>query len=381
MKIVTILNPARLIIGDNSFDVFIDDMIASGKKRLFVLTAAPVLQYISEGLERLKDNGLEVMVDTSIVKEPTFEDLGGLLVAAREFKTDSVAGIGGGSVIDVAKLIAALAYSNQKPEDVIGIGQLSTRPTYLACLPTTSGTGSEVSPNSILLDEKAQLKKGIVSPFLVPDSAYIDPLLTSSVPPQITASTGLDALTHCLEAYTNIFAHPYIDIVALEGVRIIASNLPKVVKNGNDKDARAAMALGSLYGGLCLGPVNTTAVHALSYPLGGTFHIPHGIANALLLPHVMEFNIPAAPERFADIGRALGGSPGATPGETAFNGVEVVKNLIRDCGIPGRLSELEIPEDALETMASSAITVTRLLKNNVREVTYEEALNIYKKAY
>ena len=381
MNIVTLLNPARLIMGDDAFEVFVNDMIDSGKKRLFVLTATPVLTFINNGLSRLQDSGLQVMVDTSIIKEPTFADLDGLLTAARDFDTDCVAGIGGGSVIDVAKLIAALAFSDQKLEDVIGIGLLSSRPTYLACLPTTSGTGSEVSPNSILLDEKAQLKKGIVSPFLVPDAAYIDPVLTYSVPPTVTASTGLDALTHCLEAYSNVFAHPFIDVFALEGVRVIASNLLRAVSDGENRQARAAMALGSLYGGLCLGPVNTTAVHALSYPLGGTFHVPHGIANALLLPHVMEFNIPAAPGRFADIAVALGAETGSTDHETAQNGVEVVKKLIRECDIPGRLSDLGIPENALETMASAAITVTRLLKNNVREVTFDDALNIYKKAY
>ncbi|MFU8861795.1 MAG: iron-containing alcohol dehydrogenase, partial [Cyclonatronaceae bacterium] len=167
----------------------------------------------------------------------------------------------------------------------------------------------------------------------------------------------------------------------MEGVRIIALNLLRAVTDGDDGDARAAMALGSLYGGLCLGPVNTTAVHALSYPLGGTFHIPHGIANALLLPHVMEFNIPAAPGRFADIAVALGAETGSTDLETAQNGVGVVKKLISDCNVPGRLSDLDIPETSLETMATAAITVTRLLKNNVREVTFDDALNIYKKAY
>jgi len=381
MKTATILNPARLIIGDNAFNVFVDDLTGSGKKRLMVITATPVLASIRDGLTRIQEAGIATKIDTSIVKEPTFSDLESMLHDARDFRADAVVGIGGGSVIDVAKLVAALAFSDQNLQDVVGIGRLAGRSTYLACIPTTSGTGSEVSPNSILLDEDARLKMGFVSPYLVADAAYIDPVLTWSVPSGVTASTGLDALTHCLEAYTNVNAHPFVDVYALEGVRIIAANILRVVRNGNDKDARAALALGSLYGGLCLGPVNTTAVHALSYPLGGTFHIPHGIANALLLPHVMEFNIPAAPQRFADIALAMGCQTATSPTKTAFAGVEMVKKLILDCQVPGRLSELEIPESALETMASSAITVTRLLKNNVREVTYEDALEIYKKAY
>ncbi len=176
----------------------------------------------------------------------------------------------------------------------------------LVCLPTTAGTGAEVSPNAILLDEADELKKGVVSPHLVPDAAFVDPLLTISVPPAVTAATGLDALTHCIEAYANKFAHPIVDIYALQGIKLISANLVRAVRNGGDIEARAALSLGSLYGGLCLGPVNTAAVHALAYPLGGRFHIAHGVSNALLLPHVLRFNFSAAPERYAEISAALG---------------------------------------------------------------------------
>src|SRR5262249_48336492 len=160
---------------------------------------------------------------------------------------------------------------------------------FLVCLPTTAGTGSEVSPNAILLDEADQLKKGVVSPYLVPDAAYVDPQLTRSVPPSVTAATGLDALTHCIEAYANKFAHPAVDLYALQGVGIIAQNLLRAVRNGGDMEARTELSLGSFYGGLCLGPVNTAAVHALAYPLGGQFHVAHGVSNAVLLPHVIRF--------------------------------------------------------------------------------------------
>ena len=140
----------------------------------------------------------------------------------------------------------------------------------------------------------------------MPDAAYVDPMLTLSVPPAVTAATGMDALTHCIEAYANKFAHPMIDPIALEGIRLIARNLARAVEHGNDVAARTAVALGSLYGGMCLGPVNTAAVHALSYPLGSEFHVAHGVSNAVLLPHVLEFNLPAAPQRYADIAVAHG---------------------------------------------------------------------------
>ena len=198
----------------------------------------------------------------------------------------------------------------------------------LVCLPTTAGTGAEVSPNAILLDEADELKKGVVSPHLVPDAAFVDPLLTISVPPAVTAATGLDALTHCIEAYANKFAHPIVDTYALQGIRLISANLVRAVRNGNDIEARAALALGSLYGGLCLGPVNTAAVHALAYPLGGRFHIAHGVSNALLLPHVLRFNFSAAPERYAEIAVALGVARNGSDLGTAEQGVEFLSQLI-----------------------------------------------------
>src|SRR5699024_3953020 len=194
---------------------------------------------------------------------------------------------GGGSVLDVAKLVAAQLNNGQSLEDIVGIKKLKNRDFLLICMPTTSGTGSEVSPNAILLDQRDNQKKGIISPFLVPDIVYADPLLTVTLPPSVTAATGIDALTHCIEAYANRFAHPLVDMYALEGIRLISSNIVEACKNGQDIEARSGMILGSLYGGVCLGPVNTAAVHALSYPLGSQFHIAHGLSNAILFPDVL----------------------------------------------------------------------------------------------
>jgi alcohol dehydrogenase class IV len=191
----------------------------------------------------------------------------------------------------------------------------------------------------------------------------------------------MDALTHCIEVYANRFAHPLIDLYALEGIRLIGADLKRAFENGDDVDARGNLALGSLYGGLGLGPVNTGAVHALAYPLGGRFHVAHGISNALLLPYVMEFNIPEAPDRFANIALALGVDRAGSDFETARKGVEKVGQLLRDCGLPTKLSELRVPREAIDDMAEAAMTVTRLLKNNLREVTLGDAKEIYEEAY
>jgi alcohol dehydrogenase class IV len=293
---------------------------------------------------------------------------------ATPFEPDLVLGIGGGSVLDVAKLVAAQLGNPQSLNDYVGIGLLKGRSRKLICIPTTSGTGSEVSPNAILVDNKDNQKKGIISQYLVPDIVYVDPMLTIGVPAAITAATGLDALTHCLEAYTNKFAQPFIDLYAFEGMRVIAANLVRAVKNGGDEEARSQVAMGSLLGGFCLGPVNTAAVHALSYPLGSSFHLPHGLSNALLLPHVMEFNLPAARDRYTGVARALGVA-------AAEDSVETIRQLIRDCGIPATLKEVGVPYDAIETMAADAMKVTRLLNNNPRPVSKEDAIAIYQAAY
>jgi alcohol dehydrogenase class IV len=248
-------------------------------------------------------------------------------------------------------------------------------------MPTTAGTGSEVSPNAILLDERDKLKKGIVSPYLIADVAYVDPQLTITVPAKITAETGMDALTHCIEAYTNKFAHPAIDMYALMGIKLIAGHLLRAVKDGNDLEAREALLLGSLYGGLCLGPVNTAAVHALSYPLGGEFHISHGLSNAILLPSVMKFNRSANLKKYAEVAIACGAPQGANDDETAQNGVDFITQLSKDCGIPTKLTEIGIPSEAVDHMAKAAMDVQRLLKNNPRPVTEADAKAIYESLY
>jgi alcohol dehydrogenase class IV len=248
-------------------------------------------------------------------------------------------------------------------------------------VPTTSGTGSEVSPNAILLDEAAQLKKGVISPYLVPDAAFVDPNLTRSVPPMVTAYTGLDALTHCIEAYTNKCAHPMVDLYALEGVSSCARFLARAVANGEDVEAREGMSRASLYGGLCLGPVNTAAVHALAYPLGGEFHLPHGLSNAVLLPVVFRFNAEATPKRHAAVARAPGVEWRGSSIETAFAAAERLEKLERECGIDTNLGSYGLERVSVPRMAAAAMTVTRLLRNNPREMNQADAERIYEQCF
>ena len=381
MKAITLLQPQKIVFGTGCIETFTEDYLKLGLQRLFVLTAPPIRPLIEEPLEVLRKAGISIEIFQNILAEPTVNDFKAILEVAREFKADSIVGIGGGSVLDVTKLVAAFLNSNQQVEDCFGTGFIQKKGLWFACLPTTAGTGSEVSPNAILLDERDHLKKGIVSPFLIADAAYVDPKLTWTVPAKVTADTGMDALTHCIEAYTNKFAHPSVDIYALQGIRLIAANLERAVKDGKDQEAREALAFGSLYGGMCLGPVNTAAVHALSYPLGGEFHIPHGLSNAILLPSVMKFNMPANIKRHAEVAIALGCEPGKDDNETAQRGVDFIYRLAEAVGIPKKLTDLGIPQTAVDGMAKAAMEVQRLLKNNPREVTELDAKDIYNSLY
>ena len=381
MKAITLLQPQKIVFGTGCIETFTEDYKKMGFQRLMVLTAPPILPLIEEPLASLKAAGVSIEIFQNILAEPTVNDFKAILQVARDFKADSVVGIGGGSVLDVTKLVAAFINSDQQVEDCFGTGLIKAKGLWFACLPTTAGTGSEVSPNAILLDERDHLKKGIVSPYLIADAAYVDPKLTWTVPAKVTADTGMDALTHCIEAYTNKFAHPSVDIYALQGIRLIAANLERAVKDGKDVEAREALAFGSLYGGMCLGPVNTAAVHALSYPLGGEFHIPHGLSNAILLPSVMKFNMPANVKRHAEVAIALGCEPGKNAQETAQHGVEFIYRLAEAVGIPQKLTDLGIPQTAVDGMAKAAMQVQRLLKNNPREVTEQDARDIYNSLY
>ena len=393
MKAITLLQPQKIVFGTGCIQTFSDDYKKMGLRRLFVLTAPPIRPLIEGMMDELKAAGIAVEVFQDIVAEPTVNDFKRILEEARQFQADSVAGIGGGSVLDVTKLVAAFIDSDQQVEDCFGTGFIRRKGLWFACLPTTAGTGSEVSPNAILLDERDHLKKGIVSPYLIADAAYVDPKLTWTVPAKVTADTGMDALTHCIEAYTNKFAHPSVDIYALQGIRLIAANLERAVTLARDYkpadlsdnpayvEAREALAFGSLYGGLCLGPVNTAAVHALSYPLGGEFHIPHGLSNAILLPSVMKFNMPSNVKRHAEVAIALGCEPGKNDEETAQSGVDFIYRLAAAVGIPDKLTALGIPQTAVDGMAKAAMQVQRLLKNNPREVTEQDARDIYNSLY
>jgi alcohol dehydrogenase class IV len=381
MRQLTITQPRKVLFGENTMLQLPDELKNMGIKNLLCIIASPLRNIASGLLPALEANDISVIMIDPVQKEPTINDVEQILASLNKQSIDAVAGIGGGSVMDVAKVVAAKLNNSQPITEMLGIGNLNGRTAFLACIPTTSGTGSESSPNSILLDESDNMKKGIISPFLVPDLVIVDPVLTTGVPPAITAETGIDALCHCIEAYTNKFAHPLIDLYALEGVRLIAGNLLKAYRDGSDMEARTNLSIGSYYGGLCLGPVNTSAVHALSYPLGGEYHIPHGLANAILLPAVFEFNAPADLKKHAQIAAAMGVDSSLPETAMIRLAVEKLTELLVACNVPTKLSALGIDKSSVDGLATKAMGVQRLLKNNPRELTLEDAKSIYHKLF
>jgi alcohol dehydrogenase len=378
---ISLLQVPRLTVGSGCLAECRQFLLNRGVTRALVI-APPFARKMAE---RILEGIPHTQIDDAVDAEPSVSSFNTILARAQTFRPNAVIGLGGGSALDVAKLVAALLDGQQKIGEVFGIGLLKGRSPLLVCVPTTAGTGSEVSPNAILLDDSDgggdEMKKGVVSPWLVPDAAFIDAELTLSAPPAVTAMTGLDALTHCIEAYTNKFAHPVVDVWAIEGVRLIAGSLADAVRQPSNLAARENMALGSLYGGLCLGPVNTAAVHALSYPLGGRYHVAHGHANAILLPHVVRFNIPAAPERFAAVALALGATPAGSNEKTAEAGVAQLWRLIDATGLEMSLSALGIDEKETPQLAAAGLGVTRLMKNNPRPMTQLDAEAIYRAAF
>jgi alcohol dehydrogenase class IV len=248
MRTIRLFQPRELVFGDHCFDDFSGLSTDWPFERIFLIADPHLIPRLSPWLEKLRESGKECQVITDVIAEPTARIFSQIRDEVEEGSYQAVVGMGGGSVMDTAKLLAALSYSGQSVEEVYGIGKVAGRKLFLACVPTTAGTGSEVSPNAVILDEDENLKKGVVSPFLVPDMAYVDPVLTHTVPSNVSASTGIDALTHCLEAYANKYSHPLTDLCALEGIRLISGAISEVCSNGKNARARSDVALGSLYG-------------------------------------------------------------------------------------------------------------------------------------
>lgn len=330
----------------------------------------------------LKDK-LEVVIFDKVEPEPWVETADEAGEMARQEDCNLVIGMGGGSAMDVAKAASVLATNEAKASHYQGLDKVPEPGLPKIMIPTTAGTGSEVTFTAVLSNKKPKGKGGINSPYLFPQLAILDPLLTLSMPSLVTASTGMDALTHAIEAYTSLRATLITDALSLKAIELIARNLRQAVADGQNADARENMLMGSLLAGIALANAGVTAAHALAYPLGGLYRIGHGVANGLMLPYIMEFNLQSSLEKFAKIAEAMGEEVKNLPLEEAGKrSVVAVNRLSEEIKVPRKIRELNvgITESDFPEMTTSAMKVTRPLENNPRRLTEEDTKAIYKLA-
>lgn len=327
--------------------------------------------------------GIDVCVYDGVSADPPEANILDAVALARQRRVSGVLGIGGGSPMDVAKVAALLAGSNGTLDDAYGVRKATGPRLPLALIPTTAGTGSEVTPIAIVTTGASE-KKGIVSPLLLPDIAILDAELTLGLPAAVTAATGIDAIVHAIEAITSASANrnPLSTALANQALRLLGANIRTVVHDGQNAAARGAMLLGACLAGQAFANSPVAAVHALAYPIGARFHVPHGLSNALVLPWVMRFNLPHAGALYAELACELFPALSLSPAqERAALLIDQLQALSRELGVPQRLRDLGIPHDALEMLAADAMKQTRLLVNNPREVTERDALEIYRAAF
>ena len=354
--------------------------------RVLLVTDAGLraLGLVDPAIASLEAEGATVTVFDAVEADPALRILQAATGAARESDATGVVGFGGGSSLDVAKLAALLAGSGEDLDGAWGVGNARGPRLPLVLVPTTAGTGSEVTPVSIITVGEEE-KRGVSSPVILPDVAVLDAELTLGLPAATTAATGVDAMVHAIEAYASKSANnnPLSKMLAREALRLLGANIETVLAEPANVEARGAMLLGSMLAGQAFANAPVAAVHALAYPIGGTFHVPHGLSNALVLPHVLRFNGPDAAHLYAEIAAdafpALAGEEGAQGRAAAF--VEELAGLSRRLGLPPRLRDVGIGETHLPKMAADAMKQQRLLVNNPREVREADALAIYRAAW
>ncbi len=340
---------------------------------------------LDEVLPGFASAGLAVTVFDGVEADPSEAMVLAAAALASQCRAELVLGFGGGSSMDVAKLTALLAspHCQQSLADLYGVGTARGRRLPLIQVPTTAGTGSEVTPIAIVTTGEAT-KAGVVSPLLLPDLAVLDAALTLGLPPAVTAATGIDAMVHAIEAYTSkLRKNPLSDMLAREALRRLSRHILTAVTHGENLAARAEMLLGANLAGQAFANAPVAAVHALAYPLGGHFHIAHGLSNSLVLPHVLRFNAEVAAELYAELTPIVLGNVRIRGGTArlAVALIDGLERLIAELGLPRRLRELDIGEASLPLLAADAMQQQRLLVNNPREVTEADALAIYRAAY
>ena len=356
-----------------------------GIKRALIVTDPGIIQLglLDSATKSLDTHKIEYSIYSDVIADPPERVVVDAVIAAQAFGCDGVVGFGGGSSMDVAKLLAALITGEQALSDIYGVDQITSRRLPLIQVPTTAGTGSEATMVSIITTGETT-KAGVVSRTLLADKIILDARLTVGLPAHVTAATGIDAMVHAIEAYTSKrLKNPLSDMLAREALRLLSGSIVTAVKQGGNLEARADMLVGAMLAGQAFANAPVAAVHALAYPLGGNYHIPHGLSNSLVLPHVLRFNGPVASDLYAEIAPLI--MPNQILPEDTIAATEILADhflsLAADLGLQTTLREMNIPESDLPKLAEDSMLQQRLLVNNPRELDLEDALGIYQQAY
>jgi alcohol dehydrogenase class IV len=383
-KIALFRTTRRILLGLGSVEkIGVEAQLLKAKKVLIItdpgVIQAGLLETVKKSLESV---ALPFVVFDGVEPDPRIEVVEKSVGKAKKEGIDLIIGFGGGSSLDIAKVTSILITNPGKIDSFFGIDLVPNPGVPVILIPTTAGTGSEVTPIAILSDTKEKLKKGIVSPTLFPEVAIVDPKLTIGLPPSVTAFTGMDALTHAIESYASINATDLTDLFALRAMELCSKNLRMAYAHGENLAARSNMMEGSLLAGIAFANAGVGAVHAFAYPLGGEFHLPHGLTNTLMLPYIMRYNILGCPHKFAQMAKAFGEKVEELSDlDGAEAAVRFVERLSDDLRVPRRLRDVGIPESAIHGLADGAMKVTRLLANNPRKIALEDAVAIYNSAY
>ena len=328
-------------------------------------------------LEQIRQFGAEAVVLDDLPPEPTYGQVQKLVDQCRESGVDFILAVGGGSVIDTAKLSSVLLKNTVSVHDLLEDPGRAGKCVKTLMIPTTAGTGAEATPNAIVAVPEKELKVGIVNDAMIADYVILDPEMIRHLPRKIAASTGIDALAHAIECFTSRKATPFSDLFALNALEMILTNIETACDDPGALAAKEKMLVASFYGGVAITASGTTAVHALSYPLGGKYHIAHGVSNAILLAPVMRFNEPACRPRLAQVYDRCMGGPAAAPEEKSAAVIDRLEEIVKHLDIPVSLQEFGVPPEDLDGLVKAGMEVTRLLVNNPREVTPADARAIY----
>ncbi len=371
----------RIVMGPGALNQLADEIRALKANKVLIVTDQGLIEagLVKQAQAVLEKADIKYAVFGDVEADPRYEIVADCVAKIRREKADLIVGLGGGSPIDIAKVSAVMAKNEGPISEYFGIDLIPNAGLSTLIIPTTAGTGSEVTPIVILSDHTEKLKKGIVSHHLFPSAALLDPELTLGLPAHVTAATGMDALIHAVESFTSKNATMISDMLARQAMRLIAKHIRTAYADGRNLEARSNMLEGSLLAGMAFCTAGVTAVHAFAYPIGAEFHISHGVANSIMLTPVMEFNQLGNPAKFAQIAEYLGeNTTGLSDREAAQAAVKAMRTLAADLKIPDHLSEFGIKDKDIPELATGVMKVTRLLANNPRELTQKDAEAIYR---